>query len=371
MREEEETQMKSRFLALLTAMSFFAAIAILVATLVKTSSAFPGKNGRIAFIYSPTGLGNVYSMKDNGTDVQQLTNFGSNPTANSESWSPDGRQLVFDVFPPNAPGQLWLMNADGSDQHQILKDPHYGEYIPSFAPDGKTLVFSRGPATGSKGGGIYRAQTDGTGLTAITISPPDVVDFAPVYSPDGREIAFVSIGRGGVLIAVYLMNADGSDIHQLTPSWIGGDCPNWSPDGEKIAFSSNGCVGDHGVGFVLNEELWVINRNGTGLTRLTHTNGDWHGYLKSPHDTVPSWSPQGNAITFARLSPSLASSAIYIINSDGSGLRQVLTIPGLPPGSAELSVSGRNAGPRQTLMQRLRRIEMGGSDPQWGVAPAQ
>jgi Tol biopolymer transport system component len=346
------------------------AVAIVVATLVAPSGAFPGKNGRIAFIFSPTGLGNVYSMKDDGSDVRQLTNFGSNTTANSESWSPDGRQLVFDLFPPGgAPGQLWLMNADGSDQHQILKNPHYGEYIPSFAPDGKTLVFSRGPATGSKGGGIYRVQTDGTGLTAITISPPDVVDFAPVYSPDGREIAFVSISRGGVLIAVYLMNADGSDIRELTPSWIGGDCPSWSPDGEKIAFSSNGCVGDHSVGFVLNEELWVINRNGTGLTRLTHTNGDWHGYLNSPHDTVPSWSPQGNAITFARLSPSLASSAIYVINPDGSGLRQVLTIPGLPPGSAERSARGGNAGPRQTLMQRPRRIEMGGSDPQWGAAP--
>jgi Tol biopolymer transport system component len=347
------------------------AVATLVVALTQPGSAtFPGKNGRIAFMFSPTGLGNVYSMKDDGSDVQQITHFGSKRAANSESWSPDGRQLVFDVFPPNAVGQLWLMNADGSNQHQVLKDSAYGEYIPSFAPDGKTLVFSRCPAIGSKGCGIYRAQTDGTGLTAITISPPGVVDFSPVYSPDGRKIAFVSYARGGILIAVYLMNTDGSDIRELTPPWIGGDCPNWSPDGEKIAFASNGCVGDHGAGFVLNEELWVINRDGTGLTRLTHTNDDWHGYLKSPHDSVPSWSPQQNAITFARSSPSLAKSAIYVINPDGSGLRQVLTIPGTLPGTTKQSVKGRIASSRQTLMQQLKRIEKGGSVPQWGAEPS-
>jgi TolB protein len=347
------------------------AVATLVVALTQPGSAtFPGKNGRIAFIFSPTGLGNVYSMKDDGTDVQQLTHFGSNRAANSESWSPDGRQLVFDVFPPNAVGQIWLMNADGSNQHQVLKDSAYGEYIPSFAPDGKTLVFSRCPATGSKGCGIYRAQTDGTGLAPVTISPPGVVDFSPLYSPDGRKIAFVSFERGGILIAIYLMNADGSDIHELTPPWVGGDCPSWSPDGEKIAFASNGCVGDHGAGFVRNEELWVINGDGTGLTRLTHNNDDWHGYLKSPHDSVPSWSPQQNAITFARSSPSLTSSAIYIINPDSSGLRRVLKLPGTPPGGFELHGKRGSAGSRQTLVQQLKRIEKGGSDPQWGAEPS-
>jgi Tol biopolymer transport system component len=343
-------------------------LATLVVVLTQhVSATFPGKNGRIAFIFSPTGLGNVYSMKANGSDVRQLTNFGSNPTANSEEWSPDGRQLVFDVFPPGAPGQLWLMNADGSDQHQILKDPHYGEYIPSFAPDGKTLVFGRCPATGSKGCGIYRAQTDGTELTAITITPPGVVDFAPLYSPDGRKIAFVSYARGGILIAVYLMNADGSDIRKLTPSWIGGDCPSWSPDGEKIAFASNGCVGDHGAGFVLNEELWVINRDGTGLTQLTHTNDHWHGYLNSPHDTVPSWSPQGDTIVFTRLSPDFSNSVIYVINRDGSGLRQLRTLPIPPQRATELRARATTL--RGRLRPDMRRIEVGGSDAQWGPKP--
>jgi hypothetical protein len=66
--------------------------------------------------------------------------------------------------------------------------------------------------------------------------------------------------------------------------------------------------------------------------------------------------------------PSLANSAIYVMNPDGSGLRQLLTLAGPPCGAAGLSASG-NAGPRQFLARHLQGIETGGVDPQWGPAP--
>jgi TolB protein len=350
------------------------AVAAMATVLTRPASGtFPGKNGRIAFIFAPSNpanmLGNVYTMSPSGSDVRQVTSLPPNTSANAAAWSPDGRQIVFAEFPPqNAPGQLWLMNADGSNLHLLLSELSYGDYEPSFSPDGNTIVFTRCPTTGTNGCAIYRVQADGTGLTAITNFEPSVSDFEPWYSPDGQTIAFVNGGRGGVLLGIYLVNADGSNVRLLTPPWIGGDAPSWSPDGRKVAFSSNGSVFDH-FGFALNEEIWAINTDGTGLTRLTRTNEDWHGYLNAPHDTVPSWSPDGNAITFARLSPSLANSAIYVMNPDGSGLRQVLTLPGSPPGAAGLSASGGNAGPRRFLAQHLRRIEIGGVDPQWGPAP--
>ena len=181
----------------------------------------------------------------------------------------------------------------------------------------------------------------------------------------------MNFGRGGIFLGVYLVNSDGSNVRLLTTPWIGGDAPSWSPDGRKIAFSSHGSVVDHFNASALNEEIWVINTDGTGLTRLTHTNEDWHGYLNAPHDTFPSWSPDGGAITFARLSPSLANSAIYVMNPDGSGLRQMLTLAGPPRSATGLSVSGGNAGPRQFLAQHLQRIETGGVDPQWGPAAPQ
>ena len=60
-------------------------------------------------------------------------------------------------------------------------------------------------------------RLDGTGLTAITPLQQAAGDFGPVYSPDGSEIAFESYDREGILGAVYVMNADGSDIRRITP----------------------------------------------------------------------------------------------------------------------------------------------------------
>jgi TolB protein len=359
----------------LRSLSAVLAVAALAVVLTRPASGtFPGKNGRIDFIFAPSNpanmLGNVYTMNPDGSDMRQVTSLPPNTFANNASWSPDGRQIVFAESPPqSAPAQLWLMNADGRNLHLLLSDPNpnYGDYEPSFSPDGRTVVFTRCPPS-TFDCAIYRIQTDGTGLTAITNFEPSLSDFEPWYSPDGRTIAFVNFGRGGILLGIYLVNADGSNVRLLTPPWIGGDAPSWSPDGRKIAFSSNGSVFDHG-GFGLNEEIWVINVDGTGLTRLTSTNQDWHGYLNSPHDTLPSWSPDGSAMTFARFSPSLANSAICVMNPDGSGLRQILTLPGPPPGAAGLTANGGNAGPRQFLARHLHGIEKGGVDPQWGPAP--
>ena len=81
---------------------------VLLVLAVPATATFPGKNGRIAFISGP----DVYTMKPDGSDVKQLTSFGSDDSAYWESWSPDGKQIVFVEFrPPDFLGQLWLMNA--------------------------------------------------------------------------------------------------------------------------------------------------------------------------------------------------------------------------------------------------------------------
>jgi TolB protein len=90
------------------------------------SATFPGKNGKIAFIggnLGPNG-GDIFTMNPDGSDVKQLTTFADNGgAACCGSWSRDGRQLVFAAFPAGASTyQLWMMNADGSNQHQLLND---------------------------------------------------------------------------------------------------------------------------------------------------------------------------------------------------------------------------------------------------------
>src|SRR5215831_9136974 len=111
--------MKTRVWSLIFATGIFVT---LVTSAIPAYATFPGKNGRIAFVLGP----DIYTMNPDGSDVRQLTNLGEK-AAFWEWWSPDGKQIVFNIFSPpffNA-GEIWLMNADGSNQHLVLKEENF------------------------------------------------------------------------------------------------------------------------------------------------------------------------------------------------------------------------------------------------------
>src|SRR5258708_37812711 len=97
----------------------------LIVTLAAPAAAtFPGKNGRIAFIQGP----DVYTMNPDGSDVKQLTNLGPDNGVAWESWSPDGKQIVLNEYrSPDFLGQLWLTNADGSNQRLLFAEGELDE----------------------------------------------------------------------------------------------------------------------------------------------------------------------------------------------------------------------------------------------------
>src|SRR5215831_1292618 len=133
-------------------------VAALLCSAIPAHATFPGKNGRIAFVLCP----DTYTMNPDGSDVRQLTNLGPDNAASWESWSPDGKLIVFSEFTaPDFTGQLWLMNSDGRHQHLLLAEPGIMEVRASFSPDGKSIVFSRGRHINPDGGApmiveIYR-----------------------------------------------------------------------------------------------------------------------------------------------------------------------------------------------------------------------
>jgi Tol biopolymer transport system component len=340
-----------------TAFKWLATVTLAGCLAAPAGATFPGKNGRIAFIMGP----DVYTMNSDGSDIQQLTNLGPDNSASWEFWSPDGTEIAFTEYPPpDGNGQLWLMNADGSNQHLLFAESGFSDEQPSFSPDGGTIVFTRIQA-GSDAQAIYRVSKDGTGLTEITPYSTtfgiSVQDRGAVYSPDGTKIAFQGQNRGGLLSAIYVMDADGSNAKRITPSDLSGVRPNWSPDGQEIVFASHCCNPQ-------NQELWLVKPDGTELRRLTRNEyGDnYNGY---PHDYKPSWSPQGNAIVFERDAPDFSSSAIYILGPGENLAGRPLMIPG----------SSRSAGLSKAKPQthRIRRppmqIEGGGALPRWGATP--
>jgi Tol biopolymer transport system component len=315
---------------------------------------------RIAFIQSNahTPDGDVYTMTPTGTDERQLTNLGPNNSAFWEHWSADGRQIVFSEFPTsnNFNGELWVMNADGSHQHLLLRETAYDEEAPSFSPDGRWVVFTR-CRVAQESCAIYRIRTNGTELTAITHFQKEIGDWEPVYSPDGSKIAFTGFSRGGLLVSIYLMDADGSDIRLLTPPAFTAVNPQWSRDGEKIVFRNHFFNPQ-------NNDIWVIRRDGSGLTRLTgniHTEYELQSYINEG----PSFSPDGQAVVFASRNLSTNTLGIFVISADGRSSAQLLRRLAAPRRNPPHPAAGPRSGMRMSARQLAREIEHNAAWPRW------
>jgi Tol biopolymer transport system component len=330
-----------------------AAVAIFIATALPAFASFPGKNGRIAFIAGP----DVYTMNPDGSDVKQLTNLGPDNGAFWESWSPDGKYIVFNEYrAPDYLPQIWLMNADGGNQHLLLATTDFRDERPSFTPDGSAVVFNRcrlefEPCA------IYQIGLAGGTPIAITNFEVGIQDFSPQYSANGT-LAFTGVGRLGILCAIHMQTLDGTGLRRLTPSDLTARQPDWSPDGDRIAVSSH-------YGTPQNEDIWVVDVDRNELRQLTNNGND---YFAGPHDFYPSWSPQGDAIVFERDAPDFSSSAIYIMKLDGTSCRRLLTLRNSPrfknSNASEVQSRLRNAVANRYSTQ----IESGGALPQWGVA---
>jgi TolB protein len=146
---------------------------------------------------------------------------------------------------------------------------------------------------------IYVMDPDGSNLKNLTNNEGQ--DENPVWSPDGKQIAFVSNRKndkeGGQFI--YIMNSDGSDVRQLTKEnesqW-----PDWSPDGKMITYTFKG-------------DIFTVNADGSGeAVNLTN----------SPvEDSQSVWSPDSRLITW--LSGKQGSWNVFVMNADGSNVRQI------------------------------------------------
>ncbi|MBA2553323.1 MAG: PD40 domain-containing protein [Geodermatophilaceae bacterium] len=292
--------------------------AVLVGTLTAVGpspaeATFPGNNGRIAFSLGealPGGFpspSQVYTVRPDGTGRRQLTHVPADKTASSPAWSPDGRRIAYQS---NVDGdfQLWVMNADGSAQTRLLDDPGFAHYQPSWSPDGGTLVFSR--CDRSLGFDAYcdLATVDADGSWLRTLLGGNWIHTRPRVSPDGTKIVFNST-MGGLLSAIWVINVDGSGVTRLTDPAVEGFWPDWSPDGRHIVFTDFCCL-------PLSNVL-VMNADGSGIRFLTH--------LTAPRQSgFASYSPDGRKVVLLATPPGGGeSNVLATINIDGSGLRPI------------------------------------------------
>src|SRR5215210_4106604 len=139
----------------------------------------------------------------------------------STSLLPTNQLSAFATFPGEAGkiafhrnGEIYVMNADGSEQTNISNNPAFDGY-PHWSPDGTKIAFA---SIRSGGDEIYVMNADGSNPTRLTSN--SATDYQPSWSPDGKKIAFASIRDGNdesEFNAIYVMNADdGSDVTRLT-----------------------------------------------------------------------------------------------------------------------------------------------------------
>jgi Tol biopolymer transport system component len=241
----------------------------------------------------------VFAMSPDGSGLTRLTQ-----TPEHEAYvavSPDGARLAFTRAPSaecvGCDEEIWIENADGSDPVEIpLSGPTDGirqDEDPSFSPDGSSIVFSRWNSSVGDQARLYRVAASGGAATTLGITGgypawgPSRIAFlgaagVETVAPNGSgatpvaglaradegPVAWSSTGQLAVLrkspsLAIVFPSSGRRiplpGLHM--PIELGGGLV-WSPDGSKLAFVA---ADADGAG-----DVWTVNANGTGLTRLTH-----------------------------------------------------------------------------------------------------
>src|SRR5829696_207297 len=135
---------------------------------------------------------------------------------------------------------IYAMNPDGSNVRRLTTDTTR-DVSPDFAPDNRKFVWVR--ALGPDRSELFTANYDGSKPTQLTRMGAEVGE--PRYSPDGTKIAFAAGVREQTdnvdftNYDIYVINVDGSGLTRLTYEKAGDRAPTWSPDGQTIAFQSN------------------------------------------------------------------------------------------------------------------------------------
>jgi TolB protein len=248
------------------------------------------------------------------TSPSPSTNPVPSPVASAKGW------LAYQSVSPRGGDGVFLVRTDGSGDHEIVTDIPGQRRHPDFSRDGKHLVFDQ-TTSDADVDQVYVANADGSGARQVSKcqAPKCAGLWEPAWSPDGRQLAIASSAgfhpgapsdRFGIAIINLAKRTVRSVVDHDFPT--GQDhFPRWSPDGRQLVFwRDREGKGDMAV--------FVVNVDGSGLRQLT----DWDMRAGDAD-----WSPDGKRIVFGTQPlgnfQGAGHSELYTIRPDGKGLRRL------------------------------------------------
>ena len=223
-------------------------------------------------------------MNPDGSNPINLT---QNPAIDfTPVWSPSGEQILFVSFREEGES-LYLMDADGGNIERVLDNWHSRSNA-TWSPDGKQIASVRD-------GILYIITLDDKSVVPVAETGFETIG-DPAWSPDGQEIAFVHLRRKQGY-ELRLLNVETLKqtvlLSELEKYPVKSD-PAWSPNGEQIAFVLHKFrpILSHTDAFAWQDEetIYIINRDGSNLRQLVSEKG--------PDALHPTWSPQGDEIIY-------------------------------------------------------------------------
>jgi len=214
---------------------------------------------RIAF----SAGADVYTARADWSERRLVLRGGFGP-----SWSPDGKRLAvmkdscegepdpeacYDALGFENPADVYTVGADGNDVRRLTSAPGY-DGDPDWSPDGKRIAFARED-------GVYLMNRDGSGVELSRAG-----DFSnPVWSPDGEAIAAEDSFK-----EIVVLDVEDGKVTNLTKRQGPDFAPAWSPNGKQIAFLANSrCLRTGRCTAHEQWEVWVMNADGSDQRRLT------------------------------------------------------------------------------------------------------
>ena len=250
------------------------------------------RDGKIRFLRRRGGQGLSFVMDGDGGNQRRDATV---PGLGAGFWSPDGKRVLFYKEDDDS-HTLFLANADGTGE---IKLPFLSGNF-DWSPDGTRILFQSGRPNSD----IF-LYTLATGKIETVVGGP-AFDADPAFSPDGRQLAYVSDRDGN--FEIYLQNFDGTGLRRLTDHPAHDQFPSFSPDGTEIAFNSN----REGENF----DVYVMSADGGRVFRVTNWKGDETVYPGC-------WSADGTRLVF--VSDREGKDSIYLVNVEPFAPREVLT----------------------------------------------